>query len=158
MIYYQTAINDVVELFHKCNIYSANSEEMALMLECMGIKCPYELFRINRKLKFVIQHCHASGGSLYTVNGEEMHWKVSPIPEKIFINDVGAGDIFLGAFLGNYIINDNLIDAIKDAAAASLKSITKIGMEKISPFNEYQYLLPNIKINHSDWRLSYVKN
>ena len=157
LIYYQTAIMDVADLFYKCNIYSANTEEMALLLKHMNANWPYDLFEINHNLKFVIHHCHSLGGTLYDVDGVGIQWEIRPA-EREMKNDVGAGDIFLGTFLGSYIKTGNLKTAIQDAAVVSYESVAKIGMAKTASFTEYQYIAKNIKLNFIDWRVGYVKN
>ena len=153
IVYYQTIIDEVIELFNECSVYSANSEEMDLLMNNFEIHEPHELFKVNPKLNIIIHHCHAAGGTLYRVDGRIVQWSNKRIEEsdEDYKNDIGAGDVFIGTFMGNYIKYDNIIEAIRDAAAASFYSIMKIGANIITAYDEYQHCMQHIKITDA-WR------
>lgn len=150
-VYYETQIENIMEILPLINMYSATSDEIGILLNYLKLSKPYELFALFDNLQYVIYKEGALGGSLYIANGTCYDYRV--VREITPINTCGAGDILLGGLIGgmNFWGKENIAFSLKNAAEIATRSVLVNGMEKI----DVDLYADTINISLRKWENNY---
>ena len=127
-----------------CDILIGNDDEFGVLANNYdkGMKIAKDL---SKDISVII-YKKGEGGSITFYDNKQINKGIFPV--KV-LKPTGAGDAFMGSFLGGLLNNKNIEESVEYGSASAAIVVTKVGCSPAMPFqNEIDEFMKSNKINN----------
>ncbi|XP_050535489.1 uncharacterized protein C05D11.1-like isoform X4 [Daktulosphaira vitifoliae] len=134
----QFYMNDVMSIFHYVTILIGNDEEAKAFSEAQkwnfdtteDIARKLSTFEVDDSQKRLVIITQGDKPVIAATDGVISHYPVSKIPTSEIVDTNGAGDAFVGGFVGRYILGCSLEESINSGIKAASYIIKRPGITR----------------------------